>query len=119
MNYSGIVARQLSALPSFSLNQFLVVLDDFSLRLGGIRMRRGGSSGGHRGLESIIYTLGSDSFPRLRVGIGPVADNAVDFVLSRFTNEEMGIVRESIQKGIAAAEIFIMEGIEKAMNFAN
>ncbi len=119
MNYSGIVARQLSTLPIFSPDQFLVVLDDFALPLGRIRLRRAGSSGGHRGLESIIYTLANDDFPRLRIGIGSTQDDAVDFVLSRFTAGEMNTVRESIKKAIVAVEIFVKEGIESAMNYAN
>jgi len=119
MNNSGVVAKQLSALPDFLLKKFIVVLDDFALPLGRIKIRRGGSSGGHRGLESIIYALGSARFPRLRIGIGPVEDDAVDFVLSGFTAEEIDTITESIKRAIVAVEIFVKEGIEKAMNYAN
>lgn len=119
MNNSGVVAKQLSALPDFLLKKFIVVLDDFALPLGRIRIRKGGSSGGHRGLKSIIYALGSARFPRLRIGIGPVEDDAVDFVLSGFTAEEIDTVTESIKRAIVTVEIFVKEGIEKAMNYAN
>lgn len=119
MNCSGVVAKQLSALPTFLPRQFIVVLDDFALPLGRIRMRRGGSSGGHRGLESIIYAIESDRFPRLRIGIGPAGEDAVDYVLSRFTSKEMNIIGESIKKAIEAVEIFVRDGIEDAMNYVN
>lgn len=119
MNRSGIVADQISALPIFSLDKFLVVLDDFEIPLGKIRMRKKGSSGGHRGLGSIIYTIGTDTFSRLRIGIGPVEKDPVDFVLSKFTSEEIEIINKSVKKAITSVGIFVKEGIEKAMNYAN
>ncbi len=119
MNHSGIVARQLFSVPFLSLSKFIVVLDDFQLPLGSIRIKRWGSSGGHRGLESIIYSLGSDRFPRLRIGIGPYEDDPVDFVLSRFTNSEMEVLKDSFDRGIRAIQIFVEEGINGAMNYAN
>lgn len=119
MNNSGIVAWQLSRLPQFSLSEFLVVMDDFSIPLGSLRMRRKGSSGGHRGLESIIYNLNSENFPRMRIGIGPIDGDAVDFVLSRFTNTEINILNESIERAKEAVKIFVKEGIDRAMNFSN
>ena len=119
MNHSAIVARQISNLPGYSLSQFLVIMDDFDIPIGNIRLRRKGGSGGHRGLESIIYALNSEEFPRLRIGIGPFEGDAVDFVLSRFTNKEMDILKDSIEKALKAVKLFVIEGIDSAMNYAN
>lgn len=98
----------------------LVIADDFHLPLGTIRLRRGGSDGGHNGLASIIESSGPD-FPRLRVGIGPLAQerNSVDFVLGEFTEAEMPGLDAAVKKAAEAAAAFCAEGIEKAMNQYN
>jgi PTH1 family peptidyl-tRNA hydrolase len=90
MNESGIAVRKLLARERVATDQLLVVVDDFSLPFGTLRFREGGTSGGHNGLKSIIAELGSDRFPRLRVGIGdPVASgSAQQHVLGNFTVEE-------------------------------
>ncbi len=119
MNNSGVVSRQLSVLPGFSLSEFLVVMDDFAIPLGKLRMRRCGSSGGHRGLESIIYNLDTEDFPRLRIGIGPSDGDAVDFVLSRFTNSELKILDEVLERANEGIRVFLKDGIDRAMNSLN
>jgi PTH1 family peptidyl-tRNA hydrolase len=99
----------------------LVLVDDMALDLGRIRLRAGGSDGGHNGLASIIQHLGHDQFARLRVGIGPapkVEDHAT-FVLARFTAQEQTVVDEAIDRAVEAAECWMTEGLTKAMNRFN
>jgi PTH1 family peptidyl-tRNA hydrolase len=106
MNHSGLAARALLRDTDLQPSQMLVVVDDFNLPLGKIRIRQGGSDGGHKGLASIIEFLETEDFPRLRLGIGPVSDNidAVDFVLSRFEKEEIEPAEKMID---TAAEVVL------------
>lgn len=98
----------------------LVVVDDYHLPLGTLRLRRGGSDGGHNGLASIIERCGGD-FPRLRVGIGPLAAdaNAVDFVLGRFDEREFPVLDAAVETASEAVRVFCAAGIEQAMNLFN
>ena len=91
MNRSGRAAVGLLERLEADPRQMLVVVDDFNLPLGALRFRRNGSDGGHNGLASIIEELGTEDFPRLRLGIGPAPDNTstVDFVLGKFDKEEL------------------------------
>lgn len=121
MNRSGIVvSRVLENEPE----DFLVVVDDINLPLGRLRFRARGSDGGHLGLRSIIETLQTEDFPRLRIGvanqesIGRRRDSA-EFVLSRFERQEKEILKEVINKGIKGIEIYFAQGFEKAQNFIN
>lgn len=119
VNLSGTAAKDIFQKYTFPLEQFLVICDDFSLPIGKARLRRKGSSGGHKGLESIIYCLETENFPRLRIGTGPLIGDAVDFVLSRFTKEEEKIIKGLIPEILTAIDIFIKDGIEKAMSYLN
>jgi len=101
------------------LEEGLVVCDDIALPLGRIRVRRGGSSGGHNGLESIIEEVGTREFPRLRVGIGEVVGDGVDFVLSRFNKGERGAIAGAIGRAAEAAVVWARYGIDEAMNCYN
>lgn len=96
----------------------LVVTDDADLPLGRLRLRRGGSAGGHNGLRDIIETLGTDQFARLRVGIGRNGQ-MVDHVLSTFGRDEEELAREAIATAADAVERWLAEGIEEAMNAFN
>jgi peptidyl-tRNA hydrolase, PTH1 family len=119
MNISGASVRaalhRADAEPSSDL---LVVADDVDLSLGRIRFRRGGSAGGHNGLRDIIAALGSNEFNRLRVGIGR-AGETVDHVLSTFRKDERELATEAIATAADAAELWLAEGIEAAMNAYN
>jgi PTH1 family peptidyl-tRNA hydrolase len=119
MNLSGAplraALRQTDAEPERDL---LVIADDIDLPLGRVRLRRGGSAGGHNGLRDIIASLGSDEFNRLRVGIGR-AGEAVDHVLSTFARGERDLATEAIATAADAAEVWLREGIEAAMNAYN
>jgi PTH1 family peptidyl-tRNA hydrolase len=122
MNLSGgplkAALRQTDAEASSDL---LVVTDDVDLPLGRLRMRREGSAGGHNGLRSIIASLGSSEFPRLRVGIGRAGDSreVVDHVLSGFRPDERELAGEMVQVAADAVELWLQDGIEVAMNTFN
>jgi PTH1 family peptidyl-tRNA hydrolase len=113
--YSRLLRK--TGLPSTSC---LVIVDDFHLAAGSVRLRRRGSDGGHNGLKSIIEHAGRD-FPRLRVGIGPLPHgmSVIDFVLGEFRAEEEEAVAEGVETAARAAHCFSREGIDTAMNEFN
>jgi PTH1 family peptidyl-tRNA hydrolase len=119
MNLSGdplrSAMRQTDADPSTDL---LVIADDVDLPLGRIRLRRDGSAGGHNGLRSIIAALGSDDFNRLRIGVGRGGET-VGHVLATFRPEERELATEMIATAADAAERWLHEGIDAAMNVFN
>lgn len=120
MNLSGQAVKPLVGFYRLSLADLLVIYDDLDLPLGTIRLRPEGGSGGHKGVRSIIEALGSQNFPRLRVGIGRPPDNdAISYVLSDFTAEEQITLESVYEKVGAAVELFLQEGIEVAMNRYN
>lgn len=119
VNNSGISAKRVLLKYQVAIDDFLVVVDDFSITLGKIRLRRGGSGGGHKGLESIIHECGTKDFPRLKIGTGPLVGDAVEFVLSPFEKQEIPIIKESIERACDTVETFLMEGIDKAMQICN
>ncbi|HJT63950.1 MAG TPA: aminoacyl-tRNA hydrolase [Candidatus Limnocylindria bacterium] len=119
MNQSGPPLR--AALRNVNADyetDLLVVTDDADLPLGRLRLRRGGSAGGHNGLRDIIETLGTDQFARLRVGIGRNGE-MVDHVLSTFSRGEEELAREAIATAADAVELWLAEGVEAAMNAFN
>jgi len=121
MNHSGQAVRQLVDFWKLERDGLLVVVDDLALDLGRIRLRAEGSAGGHNGLESIIAHLGHEQFARLRVGIGPApppAEHAA-FVLSEFAAGERPAIDEAIGRAADAAECWITQGLQEAMNRFN
>jgi PTH1 family peptidyl-tRNA hydrolase len=120
VNCSGDAVVSSCALFGVPLGSCLVVVDDYQLPLGVIRLRRGGSDGGHNGLASIIERCGPN-FPRIRLGIGPLpgGKGSVDFVLGSFTNQEKPILEAAIKNASEATVAFCSGGIEKAMNQFN
>jgi len=120
MNRSGEAARALLQRYPIDTSHLLVVVDDVALPLGRIRIRPSGSDGGHNGLESIIQCLGTQAFPRVRVGIGsPPPGQMVEYVLSRFSPQEQPIIDEALQRAADAVEAIIAEGVQAAMNRFN
>ncbi len=123
MNNSGSavadVLRQYDPGPA----SLLIILDDFALPIGALRLRPRGSDGGHNGLASIIEHLGTDEVPRLRCGIGrdapPPGTAMADFVLSRFDAGEEDTVRDMIARAADAVTEFVIGGIDSAMNRFN
>lgn len=120
MNLSGEAVRPALDWFESAPGDLLVICDDFHLPLAKLRVRRGGSSGGHKGLVSTIESLGSDQFARLRIGIGEAGPgDPKDFVLSRFGKEEQEAIEEAIVRGADAVELWVREGIESCMNRYN
>jgi len=121
MNESGRAVDFLRTHLSLALSDLLVVCDDVNLPLGKIRLRRGGSDGGHRGLASVISQLASEDFPRLRMGIGapPETGDLIDYVLEEFEPTEQTLVDTMIEQAADAAVFFFRKGIETAMNRFN
>jgi PTH1 family peptidyl-tRNA hydrolase len=120
MNRSGGPLLAIAQFYKIMPSEILVVLDDFSLPLGRLRIRPDGSPGGHNGLESIIVQFGTEKIPRLRVGIGSAPmEDAVDYVLGRFFEEEKPLVRSTIERAVEAVKCAIDNGLVSAMNTFN
>jgi peptidyl-tRNA hydrolase, PTH1 family len=120
MNRSGEPLHAVSQFHKIGPQEILVVLDDFALPLGRLRLRLRGSSGGHNGLESILMQFGTDEIPRLRIGIGVApSEGSVDYVLSRFFEEERPLVASTIDRAADAVKCAIDKGIVSAMNTFN
>ena len=118
MNRSGDAVSALRRQETFGPGQVLVVCDDFTLPFSRIRLRRGGSDGGHNGLASVLGALGTEAVPRLRVGIGPVTDgDDVDFVLTEFERSEP--VAALVDRACDAVACCIDDGVDAAMNRFN
>jgi PTH1 family peptidyl-tRNA hydrolase len=99
----------------------LVIYDDMDLPVGRLRIRLSGSAGGHNGMKSIISHLGSQNFPRLRIGIGKSNGNkeTVSHVLGKFAPTETKVVTEVLELAIKAVNLSLKEGVEKAMSLYN
>lgn len=122
MNLSGDSVREVVDYYKIDPeNELIVVYDDVSLDVGRIRIRAKGSAGGHNGMKDIIAKLGTDVFPRVKVGIGakPEDWDLADYVLSRFGKEDNEIIRNTLSEGAAACKDIILYGTEDAMNKHN
>lgn len=116
VNNSGLAAIDALDKHDIEVDQLLVIVDDINLDIGQIRLRKGGGSGGHNGLESIIYHLQSENFPRIRFGIGNDFEEGyqADYVLSKFSNDEFDELKENFNFAIELTEKFL-EGGSKLM----
>jgi PTH1 family peptidyl-tRNA hydrolase len=121
MNQSGKSVWPLMDFYKLPLNELLVVCDDLNLDLGQLRLRASGSAGGQKGLGHIIQQLGSQEFPRLRIGIGrpPGRMNSADYVLAKFLAEERETIEEAVKSAADGVELWVKEGCDKAMNKVN
>ena len=119
MNLSGWAVREIAAFHKLGPSDVLVVVDDADLPLGRLRMRPGGSAGGHNGLKSIIQELGTVEFPRLRVGVGRQPGELKNHVLGRFSADEKAHIDAAVKRAADAAELFARENILAAMNRYN
>ena len=110
-------ARQYDCAPE----DILVVCDDVDLDLGRLRLRKAGSAGGHRGLQSIIKHVGTEDFPRLRLGIGrpPPDVDMMSYVLGVFRRHEWALVHDAIDRAVQAIETWVYYGVNEAMNRFN
>jgi PTH1 family peptidyl-tRNA hydrolase len=121
MNDSGKMLCSFTEFHKINPESMLVCYDDVSLNLGKIRIRNKGTSGGHKGMESILETYSSNHVPRLRIGIGPkpAGIDSRDYVLSRFTNQEMKMLETTLKKSCDAIISIIEKNIDFAMNLFN
>lgn len=120
MNLSGRAVRAVVDFYKVPVENLLVISDDFNLPLGKLRVRANGSHGGQNGLRNIQEQLGTDAYPRLRIGVGqPEVGDAVDFVLSRFKPGEKAAVEDAVAKAAAAVLLWLRKGLDACMNTAN
>ncbi len=122
MNQSGIAVQQAADFYRLEPENILVLSDDIHLRPGALRIRKSGSAGGQNGLKDIILCLGSENFPRIRIGVGdkphPDAD-LVKWVLSRFSAEDMAVMRPAFESAAKAAVLIAQGQTDRAMNLYN
>jgi PTH1 family peptidyl-tRNA hydrolase len=124
MNLSGRAVGSVGRFYKITPQETLVVFDDVDLPLGRLRLRASGSAAGHNGLKSLISTLGTDQFPRVKVGIGadngrPAGDRLVGHVLGKFSEEEKAAVAQAVDRAADAVMGTLKSGLGAAMNFFN
>jgi PTH1 family peptidyl-tRNA hydrolase len=120
MNLSGEAMSAIVQRYGIAPADVLVLCDDVNLPLGRVRVRASGSAGGHNGLRSIIASLHTEGFPRVRMGVGrPEGGDVIDHVLSRFERDEQPVVTEMVNRAADAALTWLLEGVEAAMNRFN
>jgi PTH1 family peptidyl-tRNA hydrolase len=120
MNNSGIAVKDILNRFNISSENLIVIHDDLDMEIGKIRIRRKGSSGGHKGVESIIQNLSTKDFPRLKIGIGREGDvSSEDYVLSKFRKNEIPLIKSAVEKASDAVTTILLKGLEKAMNRFN
>jgi len=121
MNDSGVAVRRVLQYYRLEPADVLLVYDDIALDLGVMRLRRGGSDGGHKGVRSVIHLLGTDQIARLRLGVGrpPEGASAINYVLSPFARSERERAEQMVGDAADAVELVLREGLEVAMNRYN
>jgi PTH1 family peptidyl-tRNA hydrolase len=122
MNRSGVAVSALMEQWQIPINKVFVISDDFNLPLGRVRIRKKGSDGGHRGLQSIIETLGDDAFPRLRIGVGDLPEDRdpADFVLEEFADRELAVLKDVlVRAGDALHAWLTTDDLDLCMNKYN
>jgi peptidyl-tRNA hydrolase, PTH1 family len=121
MNNSGAAVSSRVRFYKVQLESMLVAYDDVDLPLGMLRLRPMGGSAGQKGMQSIIDHLGTEAFPRLRIGTGrpPGRMEAADYVLQDFPSDEADLLSETLDRGVEAVLTFVKDGLERAMNSFN
>ncbi|MCR4305764.1 MAG: aminoacyl-tRNA hydrolase [Candidatus Daviesbacteria bacterium] len=119
MNNSGLAVKLLTAYYKLPATDVIVIHDELDLPLGKIKVRIGGAAAGHHGVESIIASLGTDQFIRVRVGIGPAVGVVEKFVLESFASKEKPQVKHVIKQALKALDLLLEKGLEKAQNQYN
>jgi len=121
MNCSGRAVRDITAFYKAPLTDILIVLDDLALPPGKLRIRTGGSAGGHNGLNDIIRLMGTEGIGRLRIGIGAAPEfmDSADYVLQRFADDEVDMIRQAVERGARAVEDWVFNGPDHAMDIYN
>ena len=121
MNLSGECVGQISDFFKIEPENLIVICDDINLDTGRLRIRAKGRAGGHNGLKNIIAHLGTEAFPRIRVGVGEKTEgwDLADYVLARFSKDDEPVMREAIKNAVGAVETWISDDIGTAMNRFN
>ncbi len=121
MNNSGQAVKACAQHFGLDSSSIVVVHDDLDLPVGRVKVVRGGGPGGHKGVRSVIEHLGTNEFPRVKVGIGrpQYGESIEDFVLSPFYEHEGAVVEKAILLAVRACELVVSEGVEQAMNYIN
>lgn len=119
MNLSGESIREVINFYKISNEEVIVMYDDISLEVGRLRIREKGSHGGHNGIKSIIANLGTDVFPRIKIGVGAPKGNLVSHVLGKFSEDEIEVLRETIKASSDAVSIMMKSDTKEAMNKLN
>jgi PTH1 family peptidyl-tRNA hydrolase len=121
MNNSGVAVKSLLEELNLKPEEILVIVDDIDLPLGTIRLRKSGSSGGQRGIKSIIENIKTENFPRLKIGIGRPKrkEDIPDYVLSEFSKDEKLIIEKVISESAHCLLNVLKYGVDKSMNFCN
>ena len=121
MNLSGESVRELSDYYKIPAENIIVIYDDISLDVGQLRIRKKGSAGGHNGIKSIISHLGTNVFPRIKVGVGekPSGYDLADYVLGHFSKDDRAKMQEGYTRAMHAAEMLVAGDVEQAMNEYN
>ena len=121
MNLSGESIREIADFYKIDPENMIIIYDDINLDVGRLRIRKKGSAGGHNGIKNIIAHLGTDVFPRIKVGIGekPQGWDLADYVLSKYSKEEQQALREASDDVIGAVKLMVMDNIDAAMNQYN
>lgn len=121
MNHSGQAVRSVCDWYKFSPDSVLIIYDDLDLPVGRLRLRLSGSAGGHNGMKSIISHLGTETFPRLRIGIKKTEANkdTISHVLGKFSPEEQPAIKEALNQIPEVVKVALTDGIEKAMSLYN
>ena len=121
MNDSGKALRPMLSYYKIDASDLIVIHDDMDIPAGTVRIRSKGGSGGHNGIKSIISHIGTESFPRVRIGIGrpPAGSTVINHVLAPFSPEDAALVRDAISYLLPAVECIVTDGIDMAMNRYN
>ena len=119
MNLSGESVGEAARFYKIPADHVIVISDDISLPLGKLRVRGSGSAGGHNGLKNIIAHLGTDAFPRVKVGVGAPEHDIVDWVIGPFTANERKVIDGVLDRALDAAECIITDGVSAAQNRYN
>lgn len=119
MNNSGLAVRSVMDYQKVSVNDILVVYDDMDLPLSTVRIRLSGSSGGHKGMKSVIEHLGTDEIKRLRIGIGHAESDVIDYVLTPFSKTEFQQMKTVLDKAPYIIADYLEKGIDFVMNNYN
>ena len=119
MNLSGESAQKAASFYKIPSGNIIIIYDDISLDVGKLRIRIKGSAGGHNGIKSIIANMGSDIFPRVKIGVGQPERSQISYVLSRFGSEDRILVEKTFEATIKAIETIIAKGSTEAMNQFN